>query len=90
MKKRKLKQPAWKEAFEQNYVAPLIVGVLILTLSLVINPYFSNQEIKKEIDYRFDKANNLLDNGHFEEAINEYEEISKISYNKFPDKYALT
>ena len=71
----------WKENLKQ-YIAPIIVEVIIgvflaLFSVFVIDSYHDHQETKEEIDYHFDQANNLLDEGQFEEAIGEYTEISK-------------
>lgn len=75
-----------KENWHSKYIAPIIVGIILL---FVFQSYYDNQKIKGEIDSYFIQADNSFNNSQFEEAIGEYNEVSKLSYNKFPDKYAL-
>lgn len=72
--------------FKTTYIAPIIVGVFLLLVSVfVIDSHLDHQETEQEINYLFDRANNLLNEGHFEEAIEEYNKVLKISYSKFPE-----
>ena len=79
-----------KEYLKNNYIAPTIVVIIgILFLVFVINPYIDHQKTKTETDYHFDQAKHFVNEGQFEEAIDEYKEIIKISYIKFPYEYAM-
>jgi len=79
-----------KEDLEKNYIAPIIVGILLLLVSGVgINSFLDHQETKTEISYHSDKANQFYDNSQFEEAIKECKHIQEISYDKFPYEYAM-
>jgi hypothetical protein len=42
-----------KENLEKNYIAPIIVGILLLSVSAFgINWFLDHQETKREISYR--------------------------------------
>jgi tetratricopeptide (TPR) repeat protein len=78
----------WKEDLKKNYIAPIIVGILLLLVSVFgINSFLDCQET--EIDYHFDKADQFCNNSQYEEAIEEYKHIQEISYNKFPYEYTV-
>lgn len=67
-----------KENLHTNYIAPIIVGIFLLFISLyVFDLPHSRLEEKDEINYHFDQANNFYKHGQFEEAIGEYNEILK-------------
>jgi tetratricopeptide (TPR) repeat protein len=86
MEKEDSKQNKWKSAVAEHYVAPIIIGILLLLVSYYIIDSYKNSQ---EIDYHFGQAYYFNSTGQFEKEISEYNEILKISYNKFPDKYAL-
>lgn len=89
MMKNDLRQEKFKDILHKNYLAPIIVGILVTLITcFFINSYLENEKAKEEIDYHFNQASNFLNQNEFEEAIAEYNEILKISYNNFPDKYA--
>ena len=73
----------------KSIIAPIIVGILLFVSGFVFNSYFQDRQELDQIDYDFNQANASFNSGDFEKAISEYNDILRISYNKFPDKCAL-
>jgi len=65
----------WKKGLKKNYIAPIIVGILLFLVSVIGINYLDHQETKTEISYHFDKANQFYNNSQFEESIEEYKHI---------------
>lgn len=69
MWKNNLKIHKLKEFLNQYYVAPLIVGILLLVFGISIGSIIDHQKTKEEIEFHFYQADLFFNNGQFEEAL---------------------